>query len=261
MLNYSFSMYEFEYFLLILVRVTAFVFVAPFFSMSNTPRRIKIAFSCFFAFLLYHTITPHERVVYNTVFYYGLIVAREALTGLILGLSTAICMYIVTFAGHMMDMEIGLSMANEYDPTTKQQTSVSGIFYQYMVLMFLVVSRLHEYLIRAFVESYTLLPVNGAVFHNDKIVTALVKFLADYINIGFRISLPVFCALLITNCVLGIMAKVAPQMNMFAVGIQIKLLIGFGVMFLTVGMLPYVSDFIFTEMKTMMVTIVEAITA
>ena len=71
----------------------------------------------------------------------------------------------------------------------------------------------------------------------------------------------VFCVMLITNVILGIMAKVAPQLNMFAVGMQIKLLLGLGVMFLTVGMLPYISDMIFTEMKTMMVTFVEAMMA
>ena len=57
------------------------------------------------------------------------------------------------------------------------------------------------------------------------------------------------------------MAKVAPQMNMFAVGMQIKLLMGLGVLFLTVGMLPHISDFVFTEMKTVMVSFVEAIMA
>lgn len=67
--------------------------------------------------------------------------------------------------------------------------------------------------------------------------------------------------MMITNVILGIMAKVAPQLNMFAVGMQVKLLLGLGVMFLTVGMLPYISDMIFTEMKTMMVTFVEAMMA
>jgi flagellar biosynthetic protein FliR len=61
--------------------------------------------------------------------------------------------------------------------------------------------------------------------------------------------------------VLGILAKVAPQMNMFAIGIQIKMLVGLGVMFLTVRMLPYAADFIYTEMKTMMVSFVEAMMA
>ena len=261
MINYSFSMYEFEYFLLILARVASFVFVAPFFSMNNTPRRVKTAFSFFFAILVYETTMPHEVIEYRTVLEYELIVAHEVFTGLLIGLAVNICTHIVTFAGRMIDMEIGLAMASEYDPLTKESVSISGMLYQYMVLLILVASNMHQYLIKAFVETYTLIPVNGAVFHSDRMLSAIISFMSDYINIGFRICLPVFCVLLITNVILGIMAKVAPQMNMFAVGMQIKLLFGLGVMFLTIGMLPYISDFIFTEMKTMMVTFVEAMMA
>ena len=190
-----------------------------------------------------------------------MIVTREVFTGLLIGLGVNICTYIVSFAGRMVDMEIGLAMASEYDPMTKDTVSVSGIFYQYMVLLFLIVSNLHQYLVKAFVETYTLIPVNGAVFHSESLITGIIRFMSDYINIGFRICLPVFCVMMITNVILGIMAKVAPQLNMFAVGMQVKLLLGLGVMFLTVGMLPYISDMIFTEMKTMMVTFVEAMMA
>ncbi len=261
MINYSFSMYEFEYFLLILARVASFVFVAPFFSTNNTPKRVRAAFSFFFAMLIYEVTMPHQAMEYRTVLEYAMIVTREVFTGVLIGLGVNICTYIVSFAGRMVDMEIGLAMASEYDPMTKDTVSVSGIFYQYMVLLFLIVSNLHQYLVKAFVETYTLIPVNGAVFHSESLITGIIRFMSDYINIGFRICLPVFCVMMITNVILGIMAKVAPQLNMFAVGMQVKLLLGLGVMFLTVGMLPYISDMIFTEMKTMMVTFVEAMMA
>lgn len=261
MINYAFSMFEFEYFLLILARTASFVFVAPFFGMNNVPNRIKIAFAFFFSVLIYGVTMPHSNMVYDTVLGYAVIVAREVFAGLLIGLSVNICTYIVTFAGRLIDMEIGLAMASEYDPLTSESVSISGMFYQYTVLLLLIASNLHQYLIKAYVESYSLIPVNGAIFHSDNLLAAMIKFMGDYINIGFRICLPIFCVLLITNVILGIMAKVAPQMNMFAVGMQIKLLIGLGVMFLTVGMLPYVSDFVFKEMKTMMVTFVEAMMA
>ncbi len=166
MINYSFSMYEFEYFLLILARVASFVFVAPFFSTNNTPRRVRAAFSFFFAVLIYEATMPHQAMEYRTVLEYAMIVTREVFTGLLIGLGVNICTYIVSFAGRMVDMEIGLAMASEYDPMTKDTVSVSGIFYQYMVLLLLIVSNLHQYLVKAFVETYTLIPVNGAVFHS-----------------------------------------------------------------------------------------------
>ena len=88
-------------------------------------------------------------------------------------------------------------------------------------------------------------------------MSAMVTFMADNIVIGFRICLPVFAVMILLNAVLGILAKVSPQLNMFAVGLQLKVLVGLAVMFFTVSLLPGASDFIFKEMKKMMVTFVE----
>ena len=78
MLDISFTYADLEYFLLILVRISCFVHVAPFFSMSNVPRRIKIGFSIFFSYLLYQMLDQNE-VVYNTLLGYAVIVMKEAL--------------------------------------------------------------------------------------------------------------------------------------------------------------------------------------
>ncbi len=252
-------MYELEYLLLVIARVASFVFVAPFFSMPNTPRRFKVAVSIFIASLLYFTMFPHYRLEYSSVIEYSILVIRESATGLIIGLGASICTGITLFAGRLVDMNIGLAMANEYDPTTKQQTSVSGVLYNYLVMLVLMTTNFHHYLLRALKQSYDLIPVNGMVFNTDKLVSAIVKFMGDYINLGFQLSLPIFAVMLITNCILGIMAKVAPQMNMFAVGMQIKLLIGLGAMFLTINLLPYMADLVYDEMRIMVVTFVKAI--
>ena len=79
----------------------------------------------------------------------------------------------------------------------------------------------------------------------------------DSFVIAFRIILPVFACIMILNCILGIMAKVSPQMNMFAVGMQLKVLLGLVVMFLTIGLLMNVSDFIFDEMRRTIVSMIK----
>ena len=88
-------------------------------------------------------------------------------------------------------------------------------------------------------------------------MAAMIGFMSDYIIIGFRICLPIFAVMIILNSVLGILAKVSPQLNMFAVGMQIKVLLGLGIMFLTVVLIPNISGFIFTEMKRMIVSMIE----
>ena len=88
-------------------------------------------------------------------------------------------------------------------------------------------------------------------------MSSMTKYVGDLFIIGFRIFLPFFACIMIFNCILGIMAKVAPQMNMFSVGIQIKILVGFIVLFLTIYLVPSIANFIITEIKTMVVSIIE----
>lgn len=257
MVDITFSYADFEYFLLILVRVTSFIFIAPFFSMSNTPRRVRIGLGFFIALILYN-IVPREPLVYETVFGYAVIVMKEVVTGILIGFGANVCITIVALAGHVADMEIGLSMVSIMDPTTRQNTSISGIYYNYMVMLMLILSGLHRYLIQALVDTYTLIPVNGAIIDKDALLNSMMQFMTDYLVIGFRICLPIFATMVLLNAVLGILAKVSPQLNMFAVGIQLKVLIGLAALFLTTGMLPSAATFIFDQMKKVTVLFVES---
>ncbi len=258
MIDYTIDLYNLEYMLCILTRISLFVYTAPFFSQKGIPRTVKLVFSFFLTGIMYSVLSPVPRLEYDTVYGYAVIVLKEALTGAIIGYSAAICNTIVDFAGRIMDMETGLSMANLMDPTTGQTGSMSGVFYQYGVTLMLIISGMHRYLISALAETFTLIPVNGAIINTDKLLESVTVFAEEYIMIGFRICLPVFATMLLLNAVLGVMAKVAPQMNMFAVGMQLKVLVGICILFFTVSLMPNVANFIYTEMKTMIVRFVDA---
>ncbi len=257
MLDYSFAYGDLELFILVLVRVASFVFVAPFFSMSNTPRMVKIGLSVLISILLFNAI-PHDAVQYATLLEYFIIVLKEVLTGLIIGFGANLCTMIVNFAGHIADMEMGLSMVTLIDPNTRDSITVSGVFYNYTITLMMLISGLHRYLIQALAETYTLIPVNGQIFHENIMMNSVLEFMGDYIIIGFRICLPIFAVMVILNSVLGVLAKISPQMNMFAVGLQIKVLVGISILFLSTAMLPDAADMIFTEMKRMVVNMVSA---
>lgn len=259
MIDYTISTHEIEYFLLILMRIASFIFSAAFFSTKGVPRQTKIALSIFLSYLMYVNVYPHEYPEYDTLLGYSTCVLKEVAVGLLIGVGTQLCTSIVLFAGRIMDMEIGLSMANVFDPTTQQQASITGMFIQYGVLMILYVSGLHRYLIKALMETYQLIPVCGAVINTDKLLNTFIEFLGDYIVIGFRICLPIFASITLMNIVLGLLAKLAPQMNMFSVGIQLKLIAGLTVLVLTMQLLPSVSNFISEQMQHMMVSIVEGL--
>lgn len=252
MFDISFTFENLEYFLLLFVRVATFVFVAPFFSNSNTPRRVKAAFSLFFAFILYSTMPDGKVPEYNTVLGFSIIVIKEATAGLLIGMGANICMSIVQFAGRIADMEIGLSMVQLMDPLTRESTGFMGSVYQYALVLLMFITNFHHIFIRALVETYTLIPVGGVVFSSDKVVNVMVKFLTDYVIIAFRLCLPIVAAMLLLNSILGVLAKTAPMINMFSVGIQIKIFVGLAVLFITIGVLPSASEYIFDEMRTMM---------
>ena len=260
MIDYSFSIYDLEYFLLILVRVSCFVYVAPFFSMKNTPANVRVAISFFTSLLLYQALTPTEAVAYSSLAGYTVIVLKEALVGLLIGLAANVCTSIVNFAGSIADMETGLSMVTLMDPTTRESTSITGALYQYILMLLMIATGMYRYLFGALADTFELIPINGAVFHSDLLMTSMITFLGDYVIIGFRIVLPIFCSILLLNAVLGVLAKVSPQMNMFAVGIQLKILVGLSVLFLTAGILPGIADFIFEEMKRMIVSFMGGMT-
>lgn len=259
MIDFTFTYADLEYFLLILVRITCFIYIAPFFSMTNVPQRVRVGFSIFLAYLVFQAV-DHNEVVYDTLLGYAIIVMKEALTGFLIGWGAQICTTVTAFAGSIADMEIGVSMVSLMDPTTKEQATFSGVYYQYLFTLFMIITGMHRYLLQALIDTFTLIPVNGAIFKTESLLESVLMFLTDYITIGFRIILPIFCAMILLNVILGVLAKVSPQLNMFAVGMQLKMLVGLGIMFLTVRMLPGAADFVFTEMKRMIVSFVEGMT-
>ena len=258
MVNYSFSLDNLEYFLLIFVRISCFVYVAPFLGQSEVPRQVKIGLSAFASLLLYNVLQRPE-LNYTDVIGYAVIVFQEGITGLLIGFSANICNSIVLFAGNIIDMDIGLSMATIFNPETNSDSTISGNFYQKIIILILIASNMHLYILRAIGDSFSVIPIGGTQFNWQHIADTLGTYMCDMGVIGFRIYLPFFACVMILNCILGIMAKVAPQMNMFAVGMQLKVLVGFAVMFLTVILLPDAADFISDEMKKMVVMIIEGL--
>jgi len=256
MVEYTFSLENFEIFLLILVRVSCFVYIAPFYGMVNVPGRLKVGLAVCIA-LLINGFVDTSQVVYTGMLGYAVIVLKEGITGLLIGLAANICNSIILFAGNIIDMDIGLSMAQEFDPINHTQVTITGNLYFYFVMLLLVVSDMHHVILNSFVDAFALIPINGQVFAWEHLAAGFITYMADMFVIAFRIMLPIFACIMILNSILGIMVKVSPQMNMFAVGMQLKILVGFMTLFLTVKLLPSIANFIFTEMRKIMVLFVE----
>ena len=122
----------------------------------------------------------------------------------------------------------------------------------------MLITNMHHFFLRAIVETYTLIPVGHLNFSSEKIMTTIIQFFCDYMLIAFQLCLPVVAAIMLLNAVLGILTKTAPQIHMFSIGVQLKIFTGMTVLFVTIGLLPSISDFIFKEMRIMMTAMVES---
>ena len=254
----KFTVEYLEYFLLVLVRVSAMVFVMPIFSDRNIPVKVKAGISFFLAFFAC-TIIDYHAVSYTGVIGYSIIVVKEAITGLLIGMAANLSLYILDFSGHMISLDLGLSMATEFDPTSNMQSTVISNFLKYSFMLMFLATDMHYYLIDALFATFKTIPVGG-MKPNGGIVSSMVRYITDYFIIGFRIILPIFSCILIINIVLGILARIAPQMNMFVIGMQLKIFVGLVVLYFVMNLLPGICDFIFQEMQDLTDMFVKSIT-
>lgn len=244
------TLLNFEIYLLILVRMSGFIYTAPFFSQKNVPFNVKAGFSIFLSAIVFFTI-PLSAPEYYGIIGYSILIVKEAIAGALMGLFSNIAYYILSFSGQIIDMEIGFSMVSLLDPISGIQTSITSNLYGYLVLLMMISTNLHHYFLRAIVDSYKVISLGQAVF-SPNLYQLMLQFIIDYFIIAMRIVLPIFAAILVVNTVLGILAKAAPQLNMFVIGMQLKILVGLLVLYLIIGLVPSVADFIFNEMMDLL---------
>lgn len=236
---------------MILVRVSALIFAAPFFGIRGIPNQLKIGFSVFLSLMIASSMDYYD-LGYSTVAGFTVMVVKEAVTGLLLGLSANLAMQTVQFAGTIMDVDLGFSMVQLFDPSTNQEASAFGSFYSYLVMLVMICMDMHYFIIQALVDSFYLIPIGAQGLHDSVFYDSVVTFATQYFIIGFRIILPIFASSLFLNIILGILARTAPQMNMFVVGMQLKVLIGLAVLLVALTCLPGVTDMVYTTMKDFM---------
>ena len=245
----KFTIEYIKYAVLIITRISMIFFIVPFFGNVNIPVRIKIALSFFLSLIIMNSV-DYSAVSYQGMLGYSILIAQEAVTGLLIGIGSGFTLYILNFSGHMLDMEIGFSMAMEMDPTTQVQTTISATFLTAVFMLMFIASDMHYFLIDAVVDSYKVIPIGEGIV-SPNLYKIFVQYVIDYFVIGFRIILPVFACILVINVILGILARIAPQMNMFVFGMQLKVFAGLSLIFILMNFLPGITDFLFNEMQTL----------
>ena len=240
-----------EAFLLVVVRTGCFIAVAPIFGHKSVNAKLRVLIAICMSFTTFSVldITMPE---YYTVLDYTLLVIKEALCGLSLGFVSSLVMAVISFAGEFIDREIGFSMVTNFNPSMGTMVTITAELYDKLVCLVIMVTNLHYYILKALAQSFVLVPIGDVDFNFPVIYSDVVSFISQYFSIGIRIAMPIFIGVTMLNVILGVLAKSAPQMNMFAIGIQLKLIVGMLILTIAILFIPNITEFVMDRMQTML---------
>jgi flagellar biosynthetic protein FliR len=213
---------KYQLFLFVMVRTSGIFIFSPFFSSQNIPNTMKVGLT-FFISLLITSYLPTSSNFANEVLLF--IILKELMVGIIIGFISYGFFSTFYVMGQIIDMKIGFGMANVIDPLNKTQVPLMGNFYYILSFLLLMSVNGHHLIISALVNSYDFLPIGSFKYTGDTL-NLLINSLAKSFEIGFKLSAPIVAIIFITDIVLGIISKTIPQMNVFVVGMPLKVIIG-----------------------------------
>lgn len=212
-------------FSLIVMRMTGSVVFNPVFGRNNMPGRARAGLILFLSLLLYGGFGGELTHQPSGALEYGIMLLKELFVGFALGFSMELAVMVLRFASSVMDFSMGLSMAQVYDPQFNGQVTVtSGIYYAFFVLLFFATD-CHLRVIQIFFQSADALPF-GMVTLNPELPQAVLLVFRENIAMGLQYAFPLLAIELVTEAAVGILMRMIPQINVFAVNFQIKLIIG-----------------------------------
>ena len=217
------------------LRALALFTTLPVLGQRIVPVRVRIALAFFIAVAAQATLPSMPAVALDSMAAL-LITAQQVLIGLAIGFAVRIVFAAVEMAGEVIGLQMGLNFAAFFDPATASQTNGAGRFFGAMVGLLFVVVDGHLAVIAALVQSFNAFPVSTDVLGWLRVLQPQT-WGAEVFQLGLWIALPIVGMLLLVNIVLGVISRVAPQINVFAVGFPITLAVGLIGMLVTLPMM------------------------
>ncbi len=215
-----------------LMRIGAMLMVAPIFSVRQVPVRLRLLLAVLIT-LVVQPVLPPAPVV--SVFGADalLIALQQIVIGVALGFVLQMAFNALIFAGQAMAYSMGLGFASMMDPTNGVQVPVVAQFWLILAMLAFLMLNGHLVLISAIVETFSVLPVA-----TDGLTRAgiweLVSWASRMFAAGVLMATPVIISLLLVNIGMGVVSRAAPQLNIFAIGFPITLLMGFVLIWMTI---------------------------
>ncbi len=217
-----------------LARVLGLVAAAPVFNNASLPMRIRLALGLAVTLALAPALPPLPQIAPAS--WSGLAaLVQQSLIGIALGFTLRIVFAGIDLAGELIGLQMGLGFAVFYDPQNAAQAPIVAELAGLLTLLIFLALNGHLMILALLAESFTVLPIGSAPFPAANWET-LLHWSAAIFSIGVLLALPLIGALLVANIALGVLTKVAPTLNLFAVGFPITLMVGFAVLALS---MPY----------------------
>ena len=249
---------QFETFVLVLVRVSVILFMMPIFSSSQVNQMVRFGLGLTIAFIVWHvvpTIAPLHTLGELTAAIFS-----QAFVGFIFGFIAFLVFVGIQFAGEVMDIEVGFSIVNVINPLTSQTVSVLGELELALGSLIYLISNAHHLLFAGLGGSFNLVPLPYVVIQQP-LETNLMAFFSQAFFLVFQIAAPVGIALFLTNVGLALMARVAPQLNVFAVGFPLQIMIGLTMIILSLPLLEVYLPQVFSETPRELDSVLRALRA
>ena len=230
-----------QLFLLIMLRTSGLFMTAPILGHNSIPRSIKAGTVILLSMILVLTMDGVTVPQVDSLLDLAGLAFKELLIGLIIGFVFMLVFLAAQGAGSIAGYQVGLHVANAFDPATQTQASLIGQLW--MILAFLIFMGIngHHLLIRAFTDSYMVIGP-GLVEFSGSVGEVMIRYTAYLLLITLKIVAPVMVTLFLADIALGTLARMMPTMNVFFVGIPLKIATGLMVLALSLPVFSYVLD-------------------
>ncbi len=225
-------------FIYVLMRMTGFVLFNPFFGRSGIPGLFKSGFILLLSATVY-SLYPRVAPVPGTLLEFFLKLLLELGVGAFISLLMRFVFFIPEQAGEIVDTQMGLSMAKNYDPGSQSSATVTANLLRIMMILLFFVSNGHLTLLRIMISSGELVPYGQASF-GDLALNRGVEVFVECIVLAIKMSFPILAAEVLGQVGMGVLMKVIPQINVFAINIELKVIIGLVMLML---LLAPISDY------------------
>ena len=239
-----------ETYFLISLRVLGFFLAVPIFGGTSTPHMTKVAIAMATGFILMTSqniapYMPHSATM--TAFFAAGI--KEMAVGIVLGFSVYFLIAMFYFIGQMVDYQIGFSMVSVMDPLNQIQIPISGNFFYLTVSCLLLITGAHYNFFRALFYSYQVLPIGSAILSSEHLMRTGSNLFASFLSFGFKTALPIIGSMLVLEVALGILNKATPQMHIFSIGMQLKVIFGLSLVLIVFPMFSNIAEAVFLEIN------------